>query len=168
MHVLCGCLHIYIFFLKSCERITRAQNPDVLALACTCMCLCMCCFCGASALPELQATFAGGCLLITAINLPADSGLERHVAAPLREGKVVVVLQSKVGGTVEWEKNSEGSRFKKMPSSTHKKPHTGTKKKKKASHTDNEGRVGGVRYLRREVGGLIGWSLRAFRLRGRL
>lgn len=42
-------------------------------------------FCGASALPELQATFAGGCLLITAINLPADSGLKRHVAAVLRE-----------------------------------------------------------------------------------
>lgn len=34
--------------------------------------------------PELQATFAGGCLLITAINLPTDRGLERHVARALR------------------------------------------------------------------------------------
>lgn len=42
-------------------------------------------FCGASALPELQGTFAGGCLLITAINLPADSSLERHVAVALRK-----------------------------------------------------------------------------------
>lgn len=38
----------------------------------------------AMVLPELQATFAGGCLLITAINLPADRGLERHVARALR------------------------------------------------------------------------------------
>lgn len=77
-------------------------------------------FCGTSALPELQATFAGGCLLITAINLPADSGLERHVAAALREEKGG--RQSKVGGMVEWEKNNEGSRFKKIPSSTRTKP----------------------------------------------
>lgn len=39
---------------------------------------------GAMVLPELQATFAGGCLLITAINLPTDRGLERHVARALR------------------------------------------------------------------------------------
>lgn len=39
---------------------------------------------GAVVLPELRATFAGGCLLITAINLPADRGLERHVARALR------------------------------------------------------------------------------------
>lgn len=31
-------------------------------------------------LPELQATFAGGCSLITAINLATDRGQERHGA----------------------------------------------------------------------------------------
>lgn len=89
-------------------------------------------FCGASALPELQATFAGGCLLITAINLPADSGLERHVAAALRE-------EEGGGCKVKWVGRWSGRKtvreadLKKMPSSTRTKPHTGTKKKKKAT-----------------------------------
>lgn len=85
MHVLCGRLHV-IFFLKKNLRCPPCTKSGCAYASCTCVCLCACCFAARRFCLSLQATFAGGCLLITAINLPADSGLERHVAAAPKGG----------------------------------------------------------------------------------
>lgn len=52
-----------------------------LCVACQCafVCVCVCCL-PRRVLPELQATSAGGCSLITVINLATDRGRERQGA----------------------------------------------------------------------------------------
>lgn len=81
---------------KNCD-VPRAQNLDALLLHARVCVFVLVLFCGAAVCLSLQATFAGGCLLITAINLPADSGLERHVAAAPRGG-----MEGRRGGVVKW------------------------------------------------------------------
>lgn len=106
---------------------------------------CACVFCARAVLRRgrfclsLQATFAGGCLLITAINLPADSGLERHVAAAPKGGggEKGRCLQSEVGGSREKQGGKQiykDAFAPKRHKGTHTQPPPPKKKRKRKPH----------------------------------